>query len=448
MPKQSPIASWGLLRSARNDRWAGSYTLRVLLLSFRDFFGIMRQASGPYGVISIFNKVVYKEMLPKTADIVIIGGGCIGVSTAYYLAKGGAGKVVLLEREKFLGMGSTGRNAGGVRYQFSTEVNIRLSMYSLDVISHFEELFGVSAGYHPIGYLFLLTTPAEVATFKANVELQHRVGVPWVRYLEPKQVAELVPLVNLDGVMGGTFCPRDGLADPNSVTQGFAKGARHATRGVQIETAATVTGIKTEGGRISAVVTNRGEIAAHTVVNCAGPWAAEIGEMAGVDIPIVPVRRQFFTTDALPAVPRDHVFTIEFATSLYFHPEGAGLLVGMSNPNEKPGDTYAIDEEFHLTTLERAMYRLPLLENARVASQVAGLYEVTPDAHPIVAQARALPGFYIAAGFSGHGFQHSPATGKVMSELILDGATQTIDISMLDLERFAEGRLIHEGNVV
>ena len=173
-------------------------------------------------------------MLPKTADVVIIGGGCMGASTAYYLARRGGRslRVVLLEREKFLGMGSTGRNAGGVRYQFSTEVNIRLSLYSLDVIVHFEDWFGVSAEYRPIGYLFLLTTPGEVATFQSNVELQKRLGVPWVRYLERDEIAQLVPLVNLDGVLAGTFCPRDGLADPNSVTQGFAKAA--ARGGAQI----------------------------------------------------------------------------------------------------------------------------------------------------------------------------------------------------------------------
>ncbi|MCX7839901.1 MAG: FAD-binding oxidoreductase [Anaerolineae bacterium] len=385
-------------------------------------------------------------MLPRTADIVIIGGGCMGTSVAYYLAERGAGNIVLVEREKFLGMGSTGRNAGGVRYQFSTAVNIHLSIFSLDVLAHFEELFGISAGYRPIGYLFLLTTPQEVAQFQANVALQQRVGVPWVRYLEPNDIAALVPLVNLEGVLGGTFCPRDGLADPYSVTQGFAKGAR--ARGVQIETETNVVGIQTEHGRVTGVVTDRGTMSTRTIVNCAGPWAAQIGKMAGVEIPIVPLRRQFFTTDALPQIPRDHPMTIEFTTSLYFHPEGAGLLIGMSNPDEKPGDTYAIDEEFHLKTLERALYRLPILENARVASQIAGLYEVTPDAHPILAQARALEGFYIAAGFSGHGFQHSPATGKVMSELILDGRATSIDISMLDLERFAEGRLIREVNVV
>lgn len=385
-------------------------------------------------------------MVPKTADIVVIGGGCMGASTAFHLAQRGESNVLLLEREQFLGMGSTGRNAGGVRYQFSTPVNVRLSLYSLDILSRFQELFGISAGYRPIGYLFLLSTPEEISTFKAEVEMQHRVGVPWVRYLEPAEITQLAPQVNLEGILGGTFCPRDGLADPNSVTQGFAQAARRL--GAQIETETAVTGIRRENGRIAGVVTNQGEVATRTVVNCAGPWAAQVGMMAGLDIPIVPVRRQFFVTDALPAVPRDHVFTIEFSTSLYFHPEGPGLLIGMSNPNEKPGDTYAIDEEFYLKTLERAAYRLPLLEHARVARQMAGLYEVTPDAHPILSGTRSLRGFYTAAGFSGHGFQHSPATGKVMSEIILDGAPTTIDVSMLDLERFEEGRLIQEVNVV
>ena len=382
----------------------------------------------------------------NTADVVIVGGGCMGVSTAYHLAERGAGRVLVLEREKFLGMGSTGRNAGGVRYQFSTQVNIQLSLYSIDVIAHFEELFGVSAQYHPIGYLFLLTRPEELATFKANVALQQRTGVSWVRYLECDEIARLVPLVNLDGVLGGTFCPRDGLADPNTVTQGFAKAA--AQRGVRIETETRVTGIQLAGGRVAAVETERGTIATPAVVNCAGPWAATIGRFAGLDIPIAPVRRQFFTTAALPQVPRDHPFTIEFANSFYFHPEGAGVLVGMSNNDEQPGETYAIDEEFHLRTLEHGLYRLPLLEEARVARQMAGLYEVTPDAHPILGQAREVPGFYIGAGFSGHGFQHSPAAGKVLSEIIIDGASRTVNVSMLDLERFRENRPVPEAAVV
>ncbi|MBI5652992.1 MAG: FAD-dependent oxidoreductase [Chloroflexi bacterium] len=180
--------------------------------------------------------------LPKTADSVIIGGGCMGASVAHYLAERGAQKILLLEREKFLGMGSTGRNAGGVRHQFSTEVNVRLSIFSLDVIARFEELFGISAGYHPIGYLFLLTTPGEVAEFKSNLAMQNRLGVTRAQFLSPDEIARLVPRVNLDGIIGGTFCPSDGLADPNSVTQGYARAARQL--GAQIETETTVTGIQ------------------------------------------------------------------------------------------------------------------------------------------------------------------------------------------------------------
>lgn len=390
-------------------------------------------------------------MLPKTADIVIIGGGCMGASIAYHLAERSAGKIVLLEREKFLAMGSTGRNAGGVRYQFSTPVNIQLSIYSVEIIAHFQELFGVSADYHPLGYLFLLTTPQEIELFQKNIALQKALGVYDVRFLAVDEIAKLAPHVNLEGVLGGSICPRDGTADPYTITQTFAREARK--RGAQIETETNVVGVETNNGRVTRVQTNHGEIETGIVVNCAGPWASKIGKMVGLVIPIVPLRRQFFNTSEIPEIPRNHPFVIEFATSLYFHPEAAGLIVGMANPRETPSELdspnpYAIDEAFHWETLERAMYRLPLLENARVIRQLAGLYEATPDAHPILGPSRDVQGFYICAGFSGHGFQHSPGAGKVMSEMILDGASRTIDVSMLDLERFREGRAIPEQNVV
>lgn len=385
-------------------------------------------------------------MLPTTADIVIIGGGCMGASIAHQLAERNAGKIVLLEREKFLAMGSTGRNAGGVRYQFSTPVNIQLSIYSIDIIARFQEIYGVSAEYHPLGYLFLLTSPAEIALFEKNIARQQSLGVRDVRFLAPAEIAALAPHVNLEGVLGGTICPRDGTADPYTVTQTFANEAKRL--GAQIETDTNVVGMETLGGHVSAVKTDRGTIETRIVVNCAGPWAAKIGAMADLEIPIVPLRRQFFNTDEIPEIPRNHPFIIEFSTSLYFHPDHPGILVGMSNRHEMPGETYAIDEAFHWATLERALYRLPLLEKARVTKQLAGLYEATPDAHPILGEARDVPGFFICAGFSGHGFQHSPAAGKVMSEIILDGASRTVDVSMLDLERFRQGRPIVEANVV
>lgn len=390
-------------------------------------------------------------MLPTTADIVIIGGGCMGASVAYQLAARNAGTLALLERERFLALGSTGRNAGGVRYQFSTPVNIQLSLYSLDIIARFQEIFGVSADYRPLGYLFLLTHPREAQTFRQNIALQQALGVYDVRYLEPDEIARLVPQVNLESVIGGSICPRDGTADPYTITQTFASEARK--RGACIETDTDVIGVEVESGRVAKVKTTRGDIATRVVVNCAGPWAARIGAMVDLELPIVPLRRQFFNTSEIPEIPRDHPFVIDFTSSLYFHPDSPGLLVGMANKNETPSELdaphpYAIDEAFHLEMLERAVYRLPLLENARVIKQVAGLYEVTPDAHPILGAARDVDGFYICAGFSGHGFQHSPAAGLALSEIILDGASKTIDVSMLDLERFREGRPILEHNVV
>lgn len=385
-------------------------------------------------------------MLPKTADIVVIGGGCVGTSVAYHLAQRGAKNIVVLEREKFLAMGSTGRATGGVRYQFSTPVNIKLSLYGVNVIEHFEELFGVSAGYRPIGYLFLLTQPDELPKFRTQLDLQHSLGVPWSHWVEPGEIGALTKFIRTDDVLGATFCPKDGVADPNTITTGFAQAATKL--GVAFEMETTVTGMELAAGRVSAVETNRGRIETPQVVCACGAWSAEIGKMVHIDIPIVPLRRQRFVTGALPGFPRDHPFTLEFTTSFHFRPEGDGVHVGMSNHEETPGYKFSIDEAFREVTLQYAIHRLPLLEHATIAHEQAGLYEETPDHHPILSEARGVRGFYIAAGFSGHGVMHSPATGKVMSEIILDGKSKTVDVSELDLERFAEGRLVHELNVV
>lgn len=383
--------------------------------------------------------------LPRTADVVIIGGGVMGTSTAYHLALKGCKNVLLLERESFFGIQATGKCAGGIRYQFGTEINVRLSLLSLPMLDRFEEELGQPIDLRYCGYLFLLTRPEDVAAFRAQVEMQHGWGV-MTRWLEPEEIAQMAPLINLEGVLAGTFHERDGLADPNSVVQGYVSGARRL--GARLLNDVEVTGIEVESGRVRGVVTNRGKVSAPTIVNAAGPWAGVVGRMAGVDIPIVPIRRQIVVTGPIPEVPPDFPFVIDFAQSLYFHREGPGILTGMSNPNEPPGFDQSVDEEWELVHLEAAMKRMPVLEKATLASHWAGLYEVTPDAHPILGRVPELEGFYIIGGFSGHGFMHGPACGLLLAEEILDGRAHTLDISSLSITRFREGKLIREYNVV
>lgn len=382
--------------------------------------------------------------LPKTAHIVIAGGGVMGASTAYHLALRGEKNIVVVEKEQFFGQGATGRCAGGVRYQFATEINIRLSQASLPMLAHLHEETGSTADYRPCGYLFLLTRPEDLPTFQRSMALQHRLGVP-TEWLTGAEIRRRLPLMRLDDVLAGTINAADGLADPNSVVMAYIGAAQrlgvHTLEGVE------VTGIQVENGRLRGVVTNGGVIETGTVVDAAGPWAAVLGKMAGVDIPITPLRRQIFTTTPLPEIPADFPFVIDFAQSLYFHREGGGLLCGMSNPGEKPGFNQNVDPEWELANLEAAIARLPLLEKAGLASHWAGLYEVTPDAHPIFG-ATPVEGFYLVGGFSGHGFMHGPISGKLMAEILLDGRATTVDVSMLDLARFAEGRLVHEINVI
>lgn len=382
--------------------------------------------------------------IPSAASIVIIGGGVMGASLAYHLALRGAKDILLLEKGEFFGQGATGKCAGGVRYQFATEVNIRLSLESLPMLERFPEELGQQIDYQKIGYLFLLSDEKDVAAFENNVELQHSLGVQ-TQWLSGDEVRKRLPLMNLEDILKATLHQKDGLCDPNGVVMGYMN---HAQRmGVTCLNNVEVTGLKIHGGKISSVKTNLGEISTPIVVNCAGPRAALIGEMAGVDIPIQPIRRQMMVTTPLPELPKDFPFVIDFAQSLYFHPEGDGLLTGMSNQDQKPGFDESVDQDFELLNLEKSIERMPMLETAGLASHWAGLYEVTPDAHPIFG-VTPVEGFYLVGGFSGHGFMHGPIAGKLMAEILLDGAASTVDVSMLDLARFSENRLIHEYNVI
>ena len=382
--------------------------------------------------------------LPKTADIIIIGGGVMGASAAYHLAKRGAKNIVLLEKESHFGTGATGRCAGGVRYQFSTEINVTLSIHSLPMIERFKEELGQDPGYHKYGYLLVATNENIVKEFEHNVAMQNRLGVQ-TELLSGDEVRKRLPMMRFDDALAGTFHHLDGTADPNSLVMGYVNAAQKM--GVTALTGADVIGITVSGGEVRSVKTNLGEIETRLVLNAAGPWSGLVGAMAGVHLPITPLRRQMFTTNPLREVPEDFPFVIDFSQSLYFHREGEGLLVGMSNPNEKPGFDQNVDEDFELVNLESAIERMPLLEKASRASHWAGLYEITPDAHPIYG-VTDVKGFLLCTGFSGHGFMHGPISGKLMSELILDGKFSSVDVSMLDLKRFEEGRLINEYNVV
>jgi sarcosine oxidase subunit beta len=381
---------------------------------------------------------------PENADIVVIGGGVMGASIAYHLALRGEKNIVLLEKEAFFGQGATGRCAGGVRYQFATEVNVRLSLQSLPMLERFEGETGQAIDYRQCGYLFLLTRPEDVTIFRGTMGMQNRLGAE-TSWLDGDEIRKRLPQMHLRDVIGGTYNPRDGLVDPNSVVMGYINAGQRL--GVRALTGVEVTGLRVEGGRIAGVETPSGSIATRVAFNAAGPWAGVIGRMAGVDIPITPLRRQMFTTTPLPEIPADFPFVIDFAQSLYFHREGQGLLIGMSNLDEKTGFDQNIDPDFELVNLEAASARLPLLERAGLASHWAGLYEVTPDAHPVFGKT-PVDGFYVCAGFSGHGFMHGPISGKLMAEILLDGAAHSVDVSMLDLARFEEGRLIREYNVV
>ncbi len=373
--------------------------------------------------------------MTETTDVVVIGGGVMGVSTAYHLARRGA-RVTLLEAEQLLGMGSTGLNAGGFRHQFSTAVNIELSKMSVTTFERFEEEFDQAVDLNFCGYLFLLHTDADVAAFTRNVALQHEHGV-MTRWLTPEDIAGVVPQLDLDGVVAGTFYERDGLVDPNGVLQGFARAASRA--GALLRTSVRVTGAVVRAGAVESVTTTAGEFSAGSFVLAAGPWSGEVGQLFGIEVPVQPIRRQIAVTAPIPGITRDFPFVVDFSRSLYFHYEGGGILTGMSNHAEPPGFTTTVDEGWRDQHLEAAMQRLPLLADAEIANQWAGLYEVTPDDQPILGRLPQLVNLYACTGFSGHGLMHGPAAGLLTAEEILDDAAHTVDIAPLRWRVFAEG---------
>jgi len=384
-----------------------------------------------------------------TADVVIIGGGIVGSSIAYHLINAGCKDVLVIERESAQGKGSTGKSMGGVRAQFSTPVNIQMSLYSIPFYATFDERLGHPAGYRAQGYLFVATKPAHLDYLHANQRLQKSPGLKEVRMVTKEEIIETVPQLRSDDILGGSFCPTDGFVDPYSAMIGFIK--RAVDNGTTVWKSAEVTGLLKESGRAAGVTTARGEVHAPVVVNAAGPWAAEIAAIAGVELPVKPLRRMLIPTEPFDQVSHEIPMVIDMTNGFHFRPESRGFLLAWNDPEETPGYKFEFDPEFIEKVLIRAADRVPCFENLAVNPKRAwaGLYEMSPDHHGIIGDVEELPGFYAANGFSGHGVMHAPATGKILADLITSGTTRVVDdVTVLSPARFKTGKLLHETAVL
>jgi len=383
-----------------------------------------------------------------SADVVIIGGGIVGSSIAYHLTANGCPSVLVIERESAQGKGSTGKSMGGVRAQFSTPVSIQMSLYSIPFYASFEEQLGYPCDYRPQGYLFCATSEKQMAYLRANYAQQVKMGLKNVRVIEGAEINGMFPQMRSDDIIGGTFCSTDGFVDPYSAMIGFMTWATE--HGAKLWKNSAVTEVTRDAAGIVSVETTRGAVETRTIVNCAGPWAASVAALAGVDLPVQPLRRMLVPTEPFNEFPHTAPMIVDMSNGFHFRPEARGFLLAWNDPEETPGFKPDFDPLFVEKILTRAADRVPCFANLPVNPQRAwaGLYEMTPDHHPILGEVPAVPGLFLANGFSGHGVMHAPATGKILSDLILTGKTDLIDASLLSLQRFAEGRLIHETAVL
>jgi sarcosine oxidase, subunit beta len=371
-------------------------------------------------------------MLPKSAEVVIVGAGAVGCSIAYHLTRRGQRDVVVLERAA-IGAGSTSKAAGGIRAQFATEVEIRFSLEGIRAFERFEEELGVPCGYVQEGYLFLLTDPDVLAKYERNVRFQNTFGVP-SRIVTPEEIRDIAPGVEVGGVLAGAWCPTDGHATPNDVCMAYAARAREGGARFFEETA--VVGMRKRGAR-TLVETTAGTIETPLAINAAGPNANGVARMLGVDVPVRPLRRHIFVTDAMPEARHPLPLVIDTGSGFYVRSERETLLLspGDAGPVDTTEDV-PVDWSVLEGTLETGVRRFPILEQATVRSAWAGLRPLTPDQHAIIDWLPGTDGVFCAVGFGGHGFQHSPATGKFVAEWLLDGAP-SIDLSALSFARFA-----------
>jgi sarcosine oxidase subunit beta len=372
--------------------------------------------------------------VPRTADAVVIGGGVVGCSIAYHLARRGMRDVVVLERET-VGAGTTSKAAGGIRVQFPTETEICFSLEAIRVFERFAEEFGIDPGYRKIGYLFLVSDPSDLSAFQTRVALQRRLGAD-VRVITPAEAQALVPALRVDDLLAAVWGPQDGMAGPAEVTAGFARRAREL--GARIVEGVEVTAVELERGCVAAIRTAEERLVTPLVINAAGPAAARVGRLAGVDVPVRPRRRHIFYTEPFPDIPGPVPLTTDRASGFYFRKELDQLLLSPGDVEDIGDDRQApVDWSRVEETVEKAVHRLPLIEKARIAGGWAGLRPLTPDDHAIIGWAPGLGGFFLAVGFGGHGFQHSPATGRYVAEWLVDGRP-SLDLSLFDPGRFKD----------
>ena len=371
------------------------------------------------------------DSLPRTAGVVVIGAGAIGASIAYQLGRRGARDVVVLERDT-VGAGSTSKAAGGIRVQFSTRVEIEFSQRGIAFFKRFEDEMGVPCDFHQEGYLFVVTDEPTLARFRASVALQRSLGAD-VRVIAPDDARALVPSLNVDDALAAVWGPTDGYASPNDVVQAYAARAR--ALGVRIVEETSVTGIRLEGGRVVGVETPTGAIATPLVVNAAGPWAPLVGRMAGLDLPVDPRRRHIFVTDAFDGVRHPLPLVTDCGSGFYCRSEQGAVLMSPGDIGSATAYEAQVDWSVLETAVEKAVRRIPALEGAQVRHAWAGLRPLTPDGRAILDWAPGVEGLFLAVGFCGHGFQHSPAVGEVVASLLLDGRCAD-DLSDLRLDRF------------
>ncbi|HZE96994.1 MAG TPA: FAD-dependent oxidoreductase [Planctomycetota bacterium] len=377
-------------------------------------------------------------MADQRFGVVIIGAGIIGTSIAYHLARGGKASVAVLEKESAAGLGSTAKAAGGIRAQFSSPVNVELSRLSIERFERFEKEMGVAAPFIQAGYLWMASTPGQLRLFEANAAVQRSQGLK-IELLDRAGVEKKAPYVRSDDLLGGIFHGRDGYASPADFVAGYEKKAREL--GVSFFFREEVTGRE---GRT--VRTRTGSYAAENVVIAAGAYSGRLGQVFGLELPVKPVRRQCFVTEPMPEFPHPIPMTIDYTTGVYLHSESGGLLIGKADKDEPSSFNENADYGFLEKVAELAMGRVPALENARIRTGWGGLYEVTPDNHPIIGSA-GEPGWWAACGFSGHGVMHAPATGMLVAELLTTGRP-SMDLTPLRLSRFKEGSPNLETNVI